>query len=199
MCRARLQKGVAVSGASTSTGPGFSISQAGKLSLVSGSTIVVNNTAQLRVDTNEFASANFGIDLNRARNYNLRRRRRRIRQCDFGHRRTASDRRHAANYRQEQHLFRRHCGRDRFDPRHHHQQPPANNENITDAGGLIVFDQNYVGTFAGVISDGQEMGTGPMLSGSLDKDDSTTAATAATSPFRPFRITPAQPTSKPAH
>ena len=49
---------------------------------------------------------------------------------------------------------------------------PATNPNITDAGGLIVFDQATTGTYAGVISDGKEMGVGPMLSGSLDKDDS---------------------------
>lgn len=52
---------------------------------------------------------------------------------------------------------------------------PAGNPNITDAGGLILFDQNFNGTYAGVISDGHEMGTGPLLSGSLDKDDSTDA------------------------
>ena len=49
---------------------------------------------------------------------------------------------------------------------------PTNNENITDAGGMVLFDQNTTGTFTGVISDGHEMGTGPMESGSLDKDDS---------------------------
>ena len=49
---------------------------------------------------------------------------------------------------------------------------PSINENISDAGGLVVFDQNTSGIFAGVISDGQEMGTGPTESGSLDKDDS---------------------------
>ena len=50
---------------------------------------------------------------------------------------------------------------------------PTLNENITDAGGLIVFDQDNSGVFTGFISDGREMGTGPLLSGSLDKDDST--------------------------
>ena len=49
----------------------------------------------------------------------------------------------------------------------------SGNANITDAGGLIVFDQDFVGTYSGVISDGQEMGTGPMESGSLDIDNST--------------------------
>jgi fibronectin-binding autotransporter adhesin len=49
------------------------------------------------------------------------------------------------------------------------------NENITDAGGMIAFDQSFTGTFSGVISDGRELGTGPMQSGSLDKDDSSGA------------------------
>ena len=49
---------------------------------------------------------------------------------------------------------------------------PTINENIIDAGGLVVFDQSTSGDFTGVISDGQEMGFGPTLSGSLDKDDS---------------------------
>lgn len=51
-------------------------------------------------------------------------------------------------------------------------QVSTGNANITDAGGLIVFDQDFSGTYTGVISDGLEMGTGPMLSGSLDIDDS---------------------------
>jgi fibronectin-binding autotransporter adhesin len=50
---------------------------------------------------------------------------------------------------------------------------PTLNANITDAGGLIVFDQATNGNYTGVISDGLEMGTGPLLKGSLDKDDST--------------------------
>ena len=50
------------------------------------------------------------------------------------------------------------------------------NANITDAGGLIVFDQDFVGTYSGVISDGKEMGTGPMESGSLDIDNSTNSS-----------------------
>jgi autotransporter-associated beta strand protein len=50
---------------------------------------------------------------------------------------------------------------------------PTINENITDAGGTVLFDQATSGTFTGVISDGQEMGTGAMESGTLIKDDST--------------------------
>jgi autotransporter-associated beta strand protein len=50
----------------------------------------------------------------------------------------------------------------------------SGNANIIDAGGLVVFDQASVGTYSGVISDGRQMEatSGPMLSGSLVKDDS---------------------------
>ena len=51
----------------------------------------------------------------------------------------------------------------------------SGNANITNAGGLVVFDQATSGTYNGVISDGRQMeaASGPMLSGSLVKDDST--------------------------
>ena len=52
---------------------------------------------------------------------------------------------------------------------------PSANPNITSAGGTVLFDQSTNGTYAGVISNGQEMGTGPVLAGSLIKDDSTGA------------------------
>jgi autotransporter-associated beta strand protein len=50
------------------------------------------------------------------------------------------------------------------------------NGNIANAGGLVVFDQTTTGpTYTGVISDARQMqaATGPLLSGSLVKDDST--------------------------
>jgi len=52
------------------------------------------------------------------------------------------------------------------------------NANIANAGGLIVFDQTTTGTYSGVISDARQMeaSTGPLLSGSLVKDDSTGAS-----------------------
>jgi autotransporter-associated beta strand protein len=55
----------------------------------------------------------------------------------------------------------------------------SHNANIADAGGLIVFDQAINGTYGGVISDARQMeaGSGPLLSGSLVKDDSTGAST----------------------
>ena len=52
---------------------------------------------------------------------------------------------------------------------------PAANPNITNAGGTVVFDQATTGTYSGVISDGYEMGTGLLLSGTFIKDDSTGA------------------------
>jgi autotransporter-associated beta strand protein len=51
----------------------------------------------------------------------------------------------------------------------------SGNANIIDAGGLVVFDQATTGTYNGVISDGLQMGVGPLLQGSLAKDDSTGA------------------------
>ncbi|MDR3664606.1 MAG: autotransporter-associated beta strand repeat-containing protein, partial [Mycobacterium sp.] len=51
----------------------------------------------------------------------------------------------------------------------------SGNANIANAGGLVVFDQATSGTYSGVISDGREMGTGTLMSGSLVKDDSTGA------------------------
>ena len=54
----------------------------------------------------------------------------------------------------------------------------STNANITNAGGLVVFDQTSNGTYSGVISDGRQMeaSTGPLLSGSLVKDDLTGAS-----------------------
>jgi autotransporter-associated beta strand protein len=51
------------------------------------------------------------------------------------------------------------------------------NANITNAGGLIVFDQAATGTYSGVVSDGCQMETActTKLSGSFVKDDSTGA------------------------
>ncbi len=56
----------------------------------------------------------------------------------------------------------------------------SGNANITNAGGMVVFDQTLTGAasvYNGVISDGRQMlaTSGPLLSGSLVKDDSTGA------------------------
>ena len=52
------------------------------------------------------------------------------------------------------------------------------NANIANAGGLVVFDQTSNGNYNGVISDARQMEatSGPLLSGSLVKDDSTGAS-----------------------
>src|SRR5262249_47523743 len=54
----------------------------------------------------------------------------------------------------------------------------SGNANITNAGGIVLFDQASNGTYSGVISDGRQMqaASGPLLSGSLVKDDSTGAS-----------------------
>jgi autotransporter-associated beta strand protein len=49
------------------------------------------------------------------------------------------------------------------------------NANIGDSGGEVDFDQTTTGTYSGVISDAQEVGVGPLLQGTLIKDDSTGA------------------------
>lgn len=51
----------------------------------------------------------------------------------------------------------------------------SGNANIANAGGLIVFDQAFNGSYSGIISDARQMQatTGALLSGSLIKDDST--------------------------
>jgi autotransporter-associated beta strand protein len=51
----------------------------------------------------------------------------------------------------------------------------STNANITNAGGVLVLDQATSGSYTGIMSDGQAAGTGPTLSGSLVKDDSSGA------------------------
>jgi fibronectin-binding autotransporter adhesin len=53
----------------------------------------------------------------------------------------------------------------------------SGNANIVDSGGTVLFDQSTNGTYAGVISDGHENedSSAPVLSGSLVKEDSSTA------------------------
>ena len=47
------------------------------------------------------------------------------------------------------------------------------NANIGVADGQVVFDQTTGGTYGGVISDALQMGVGPLMPGTLIKDDST--------------------------
>jgi autotransporter-associated beta strand protein len=163
------------SGAITVNGSGlFDLSgiSSGKLNLLSGSTIVVNNSAQLRVTAKEFANANT-IVLNNTSQLQF---------TQNGGGKFASN----VTGTGELHLIggtlqltgtgNTYSGSTVVEIGSTLDLTTANvstgNANITDAGGLIVFDQSTNGTFSGVISDGQEMGTGPSESGSLDKDDS---------------------------
>jgi autotransporter-associated beta strand protein len=173
------ETGTAEAGALTFDGSGlFDLSGMGSddLSLVSGSTIVVNNTAQLRVVASEFANANFSIDLNGAGTQ--------LQFVQGGGGQFAN----AITGTGELHLIGGTLQLTEADGANTYSggtvvetgstldlttnQVSTGNANITDAGGLIVFDQDFSGAYSGVISDGQEMGTGPMLSGSLDIDDS---------------------------
>ncbi len=170
------QSGSAMAGALTFNGSGlFDLSgmSSGALSLVSGSSIVVNNSADLRVIANIFANANYGIVLNGTS------------QLQFDQN-GGGQFANAVSGTGELHLIggtlqitgtsNTYSGGTVVETGSTLDITTANlptiNENITDAGGLVVFDQSTGGNFTGVISDGKEMGTGPMEAGSLDKDDS---------------------------
>jgi autotransporter-associated beta strand protein len=170
------ESGSATPGALTFNGTGlFDLSgiASGKLSLISGSSIVVNNSADLRVVASEFASANFGITLGTGSQLQF---------AQSGGGQFAN----AVSGAGELHLIggtlqitganNTYSGGTVVETGSTLDITTANlpsiNENITDAGGLIAFDQSTSGNFTGVISDGAQMGTGSVLSGSLDKDDS---------------------------
>jgi len=173
------ETGSVTAGALTLNGSGlFDLSgmSSAALSLVTGSTIVVNNTAQLRVVASEFANATFSVNLNGAGTQ--------LQFAQNGGGKFAN----AVTGTGELHLIggtlqltginNTYSGGtvvetgSTLDITTAAGVLPTNNENISDAGGLIVFDQDFGGTFTGVISDGQELGTGPKESGSLDIDDS---------------------------
>ena len=161
-------------GALTIAGSGLIDISGGSLSLVVGSTVVVDNSAQLRVATGVFANSNFGIVLNGTS------------QLQFAQN-GGGVFANAVSGTGELHLIggtlqltginNTYSGGTVVETGSTLDLTTRNvstgNANITDAGGLIVFDQDFVGTYSGVISDGQEMGTGPMESGSLDIDNST--------------------------
>ena len=76
---------------------------------------------------------------------------------------------------------------------------PTIDENITDAGGLVVFDQSTSGDFTGVISDGRKWGSVRRYRAPWIR--TTAAATTraiATSPSTPSRPIRARLMSKPA-
>jgi len=52
----------------------------------------------------------------------------------------------------------------------------SGNANISNAGGLVDFDQTTNGSYNGIVSDGVGMGTSTVQQGSLVKDDSTGAS-----------------------
>jgi autotransporter-associated beta strand protein len=173
------ESGVAVAGALTLDGSGlfdFSGMKSGALSLVAGSSIVVNNSAQFRVVASAFANSGIAIVLNGTSQLQL---------AENGGDVLAN----TVSGTGELHLM---SGTLQITGTNNTYTGgtvvetgatldvttanlPTTNPNITDAGGLILFNQATTGTYAGVISDGYEMGTGPLLSGSLDKDDSSGA------------------------
>jgi autotransporter-associated beta strand protein len=172
------ETGAATAGALTLNGSGlFDLSGIGKgkLKLVSGSSLVVDDSARLRVVANEFVAGttivlNGTSDLQFAQNGG----------GVFSNTVTGSGTLHLiGGTLQITGTSNSYTGGTIVETGSTLDITTANlptaNPNITDAGGLILFDQATTGTYAGVISDGKEMGTGPLLSGSLDKDDGTGA------------------------
>jgi autotransporter-associated beta strand protein len=169
----------AVAGALTLNGSGlFDLSgmKSGKLSLVSGSTIVVDNSADLRVAANIFSNAGIGVVLNGTSQLQFAQNGGGV----FANTVSGTGSLHLiGGTLQLTGTSNTYTGGTIVETGSTLDLTTANvssgNANITDAGGLIVFDQATNGTYSGVISDGAEMGTGPLLSGSLDKDDSSGA------------------------
>ena len=167
------QAGAATLGALTFNGTGLFDLSGGKTTLVAGSTVVVNNSAQLRLAAGAIGS-NFGITLNGTSELQL---------AQNGGGQLANtitgtgDLRLIGGTLQITSTNNTYSGGTFVETGSildiTTANLPAINPNITNAGGLVVFDQTTNGTYAGVISDGKELGTGPMLQGSLDKDDST--------------------------
>jgi autotransporter-associated beta strand protein len=176
------ETGGVTAGALTFDGSGlFDLSgmSSGTLNLVTGSTIVVNNSAELRVAASEFKTSTFGVDLNGTNTQ--------LQFAQGGGGQFAN----AITGTGELHLIggtlqltginNTYSGGTVVElgstldltTANVTSSAAAGAQNITDAGGLIVFDQDFVGTYSGVISDGKQMGTGPMESGSLDIDNST--------------------------
>ena len=167
------ESGALTAGALTFDGSGLFDLSGGKINLVTGSSIVVNNSAQLRIAASELANSNFGFVLNGSSQLQF---------AQNGGGQFAN----AVSGTGELHLIggtlqitginTTYSGGTVVETGSILDVTTANlpviNENITDAGGLIVFDQDVAGTYTGVISDGLEMGTGPLMSGSLDIDDS---------------------------
>lgn len=173
------ETGTPVAGALTVNGSGlidFSTASKGALNLVAGSTVVVNNSAQLRVAGNAFANATTQVVLNGTSQLQV----------------AANGGQILANPITGTGALRLIGGTLQITGTTNSYSGgtfvetgsildittanlPTANPNITNAGGQVLFDQTTSGTYAGVISDGLQMGIGPMLSGIVVKDDSTGA------------------------
>ncbi len=170
------QTGAPVAGALTFNGSGLFDLSGGKITLASGSTAIVNNSAQLRVTASEVAKSNFGIALNGTSQLQL---------AQNG----GSVLTNTISGTGALHLI---GGTVQITGTSNTYSGgtivetgsildittanlPAINPNIANSGGLVVFDQATSGTYAGIISDAAEMGAGPVLSGAFDKDDSSGA------------------------
>ena len=172
------ENGAATAGALTLNGSGlfdFSGGGKGSLALVSGSSIIVNNSAQFRAAANEFV-AGTTVVLNGTSQLQFAENGGQV----FSDNVTGTGSLHLIGGTLElSGTSNSYSGGTIVETGStlyltNVADLPAVNPNITDAGGLIVFDLSNAtsGIYSGVISDGLEMGSGPMLSGSLDKDDS---------------------------
>jgi autotransporter-associated beta strand protein len=177
------ETGAAAAGALTFDGSGLFDLSGGKITLVAGSSVILNNSAQLRIVVSELSGSTFSFVLNGTSQLQF---------AQNGGGQFAN----VVSGTGELHLIGGTLQLTGATGSNSYSggtvvetgstldlttnQVSTGGANIIDAGGLIVFDQDFGGTYGGVISDGLEMGTGPLMSGSLDIDDSanTTAATA---------------------
>ncbi|WP_206244088.1 autotransporter-associated beta strand repeat-containing protein [Novosphingobium terrae] len=171
------ESGAATAGALTLNGSGlvdFTGASKNSLNLVSGSSIILNNSAALRVAANDFANANFGVVLNGTSQLQFAQNAGGI----FANTVSGTGVLHliggtlqitgTANSYTGGTIVETGSTLDITTA-----NLPALNPNVTAAGGTVLFDQTTSGTYAGVISDGAQMGVGSVLSGMLIKDDST--------------------------
>jgi len=173
------ETGVAVAGALTLNGSGlvdFSAGSKGALGLVSGSSVVMNNSAQLRVAANAFANTGIAVVLNGTSQLQVAQNGGGI----LANTISGTGELHLiGGSLQVTGIANTYSGGTVVETGSildiTTANLPAINPNITNAGGLVQFDQTASGTYAGIISDGLEMGTGPSMAGSLVKDDSTGA------------------------
>jgi autotransporter-associated beta strand protein len=171
------ESGTAVAGALTKNGSGLlDLSGMSKstLSLISGSTVVVNG-GQLRIGANIFTNAN-GVVLNNGSELQFAQNGGGL----FANAISGSGWVHLIGGTLQLTGTNSYSGGTLVEAGSTLDLTTANvstgNANIANAGGLVVFDQATTGTYSGVISDGKQMGTGAVISGSFVKDDSTGAS-----------------------